>query len=118
MLAVTGPRQSGKTLWAACVATYVERDLRQLLDVGKRLVKAPRLYFLDTGLLCHLLHIGCAEDLQVQASRGAVFESWVLASPGSAPFAGEAQEDAGVRARLHAVAAACADAKKLTKSQN
>lgn len=132
-------RQPEPAHWfAAYVATYVERDVRQLLNVGnlltfqrflamcaarsgqllnlnslagdcgisqptarqwltvlqashlvalvppyhrnfgKRLVKAPKLYFLDTGLLCHLLRIGCAEDLQVHAARGAVFETWVV----------------------------------------
>jgi predicted AAA+ superfamily ATPase len=48
-------------------------------NFGKRLVKAPKLYFLDTGLLCHLLRIASAEDLQVHAARGAVFETWVVA---------------------------------------
>ena len=48
-------------------------------NFGKRLVKTPKLYFLDTGLLCHLLRITSAEDLQVHAARGAVFETWVVA---------------------------------------
>lgn len=134
-----GHRQVEPTHWfAAYAATYVERDVRQLLNVGnlltfqrflgmcaarsgqllnlnslaadcgisqptarqwltvlqasqlvallppyhrnfgKRLVKAPKLYFLDTGLLCHLLRIASAEDLQVHAARGAVFETWVV----------------------------------------
>jgi len=47
-------------------------------NFGKRLVKAPKLYFLDTGLLCHLLRIGTPADLQVHAARGAVFETWVV----------------------------------------
>ncbi len=46
---------------------------------GKRLVKVPKLYFLDTGLMCHLLRIGSPEDLQLHAARGAVFETWVVA---------------------------------------
>jgi len=48
-------------------------------NFGKRLVKAPKLYFLDTGLLCYLLRIGSAQELQVHAARGAVFETWVVA---------------------------------------
>jgi uncharacterized protein len=47
-------------------------------NFGKRLVKAPKLHFLDTGLLCHLLRIASAEDLSTHAMRGAVFESWVV----------------------------------------
>ena len=48
-------------------------------NFGKRLVKRPKLYFLDTGLLCYLLGIRGADELQVHASRGAVFEAYVLA---------------------------------------
>ncbi|MEN9416424.1 MAG: hypothetical protein RI988_44 [Pseudomonadota bacterium] len=47
-------------------------------NFGKRLVKTPKLYFLDTGLLCWLLRIGSAADLQIHPSRGAVFETWVV----------------------------------------
>jgi len=47
-------------------------------NFGKRLIKAPKLYFLDTGLLCYLLRIRSPEDLRLHASRGAVFESFVL----------------------------------------
>lgn len=44
----------------------------------KRLVKSPKLYFLDTGLLCYLLRIKDADELAFHASRGAVFESFVV----------------------------------------
>jgi hypothetical protein len=47
-------------------------------NFNKRLVKSPKLYFLDTGLLCYLLRIREAGDLALHASRGAVFESWVV----------------------------------------
>ena len=43
----------------------------------KRLVKAPKLHFYDTGLLCHLLGIQNAEQLRAHPLRGAIFESWV-----------------------------------------
>ena len=48
-------------------------------NFGKRQVKTPKLYFLDSGLLCHLLRIASPADLQVHAARGAVFETWVVA---------------------------------------
>ena len=48
-------------------------------NFGKRLIKSPKIYFLDPGLLCSLLGIRNADDLRVHASRGAVFESFVLA---------------------------------------
>jgi predicted AAA+ superfamily ATPase len=47
-------------------------------NFGKRLVKAPKLYFLDSGLLCHLLRIASPDDLTHHAQRGAVFETWVV----------------------------------------
>jgi len=47
-------------------------------NLNKRLIKSPKLYFLDTGLLCYLLRLTSSTDLQVHASRGAVFESWVV----------------------------------------
>jgi predicted AAA+ superfamily ATPase len=47
-------------------------------NYGKRLIKAPKLHFVDTGLLCYLLRIREPKDLQTHASRGAVFESYVV----------------------------------------
>ncbi len=44
----------------------------------KRLVKSPKLYFLDSGLLSFLLGIKSAEELQFHAMRGSVFESFVF----------------------------------------
>lgn len=46
-------------------------------NVGKRIVKAPKLCFLDSGLLAWLLGIRDAEQLRHHPLRGAVFESWV-----------------------------------------
>lgn len=43
----------------------------------KRLIKAPRLHFLDTGLAAYLLGIKTPEQLQVHPLRGALFESLV-----------------------------------------
>ena len=47
-------------------------------NFGKRLIKSPKLYFLDTGLLCYLLQIHSPEELFHRAERGAVFESLVV----------------------------------------
>lgn len=46
---------------------------------AKRIVKTPKLHFLDTGLLCHLLGIRGPADLRTHPLRGAVFESFVVA---------------------------------------
>ncbi len=47
-------------------------------NFGKRLSKSPKLYFRDSGLLCHLLGIEQPSELSTHAMRGAVFENWVL----------------------------------------
>jgi len=47
-------------------------------NFGKRLIKSPKLYFLDTGLLCYLLQIRSPNELFHRAERGAVFESFVV----------------------------------------
>jgi predicted AAA+ superfamily ATPase len=47
-------------------------------NFGKRLIKSPKLYFLDTGLLCYLLRIQSPEDLRLHASRGPIFEGFVI----------------------------------------
>ena len=47
-------------------------------NYGKRLIKSPKLYFLDSGLLCYLLQIRSPRDLNHRAERGAIFESYVI----------------------------------------
>ena len=47
-------------------------------NARKRLVKAPKLHFYDTGLLCYLLGIHDPEQLRRHPLRGPVFESWVV----------------------------------------
>lgn len=45
---------------------------------GKRLIKAPKLYFRDTGLLCFLLGIDSRESLLRSSFLGAIWETFVL----------------------------------------
>lgn len=47
-------------------------------NLGKRLVKTPKLYFLDTGLAAWLAGVRKASDLGLGALRGALFETWVV----------------------------------------
>lgn len=47
-------------------------------NVRKQVVKAPKLHFLDSGLVCYLLGIREPEQLRLHPLRGAVFESWVV----------------------------------------
>lgn len=48
------------------------------VNFAKRLTKSPKLYFLDTGLLCYLLRIREPEDLRDHALRGPIFETFVV----------------------------------------
>ena len=48
-------------------------------NFNKRIVKTPKLYFLDTGLAARLLGIHEASQLDTHPARGALFESFVYA---------------------------------------
>ena len=61
-------------LEASYIATRVPPFFRNL---GKRLVKTPKLHFLDTGLACYLLGIRSAQELRAHPLRGAIFESFI-----------------------------------------
>lgn len=47
-------------------------------NFGKRLVKTPKLYFVDTGLVAFLQGIRDPEHLSIHAARGALFENFVI----------------------------------------
>ena len=48
------------------------------INITKRVVKAPKIYFLDTGLAAHLAGWNTVEALTSGASSGAFFETFVL----------------------------------------
>lgn len=61
-------------------ASYILFRLRPYhANLGKRLVKRPKLYFWDTGLLCHLAGLRSAEALEEGPLGGPVFENLVVA---------------------------------------
>ena len=45
----------------------------------KRLVKTPKLYFFDSGLVCYLTRWSSAETLEYGAMNGAILENYVVA---------------------------------------
>jgi predicted AAA+ superfamily ATPase len=47
-------------------------------NIGKRLIKSPKLYFYDTGLVCFLLGIENEQQLKSHPLRGAIFENLVV----------------------------------------
>ncbi|SDH31643.1 hypothetical protein SAMN05421827_12122 [Pedobacter terrae] len=48
-------------------------------NFNKRLIKTPKLYFYDSGLLCHLLKIKTSEALLRNRLKGNIFENMVIA---------------------------------------
>ena len=46
-------------------------------NFGKRLIKSPKLYFYDSGLVCHLLRIESENMLNRSTFLGAIFEGFV-----------------------------------------
>jgi len=48
-------------------------------NLGKRLIKSPKLYFVDSGLACHLLGLESEARLRRSPFLGPLFEGFVLA---------------------------------------
>lgn len=60
-------------------ASYIITLLRPHHEnFSKRVIKAPKLHFLDTGLLCRLLGLRNVEDIRVHPLKGAIFECFVV----------------------------------------
>jgi predicted AAA+ superfamily ATPase len=47
-------------------------------NIGKRMVKTPKIYFYDTAIVCFLLGIETPRQLQTHPLRGAIFENYVV----------------------------------------
>jgi hypothetical protein len=75
-------QQDSKTIqrWLSVLETsYIAFTLEPWFNnLSKRVVKTPKLYFYDTGLLCNLLGINSTEDLMTSTYKGAIFENYVL----------------------------------------
>jgi predicted AAA+ superfamily ATPase len=48
-------------------------------NYGKRVIKSPKIYFYDTGLLCYLLGIDAPNELGLHFATGHIFENMVIA---------------------------------------
>ncbi len=64
-------------------------------NFGKRLIKSPKLYWVDSGLVCHLLNIESEAALERSPFLGALFEGWVAAE------VAKSQVNAGRRRELY-----------------
>ena len=63
-------------LEASYILHFVEPDTNSL---GKTLVKTPKLYFVDSGLLCYLLRLDSKEELLLDEHKGAAVETVAVA---------------------------------------
>lgn len=60
-------------------ASYIIRTLRPYYrNFGKRFIKAPKIYFIETGLACSLLGIKSAEQVASHPLVGSLFENMVV----------------------------------------
>ena len=64
-------------------------------NFGKRLIKSPKVYFADSGLLCHLLGVESPAALARSPFAGAIFEGFVASE------IAKAQLNAGRRRELY-----------------
>lgn len=48
-------------------------------NFSKRLIKSPKLYFYDTGLVCHLLNMTNEQQVETYYQRGSLFENAIIA---------------------------------------
>ena len=60
-------------------ASYIAFRLQPFYrNINKRLVKTPKIYFYDVGLVCFLLGIKDAQQLETHPLRGQIFENMVV----------------------------------------
>lgn len=77
-----GVSQPTAVEWTSILeASYILFKLQpHFNNFNKRVIKSPKLYFYDTGLLCYLLRINSADQLISHPLRGAIFENWIISS--------------------------------------
>lgn len=66
--------------WIAVLeATYILVRLEPYFEnFGKRVIKSPKIYFIDTGLACHLLGIDSVTQLKKDVLYGNLFENFIV----------------------------------------
>lgn len=73
----TGVSAPTVSAWISLLkASYIVYSLPPyFVNISKRLTKTPKLYFYDSGVLCYLLGIEQASQLDTHPLRGAIFEN-------------------------------------------
>lgn len=70
---------TAKSWLSVLEASYIIYFLQPFYEnFNKRIIKAPKLYFYDTGLVCSLLGISSASQVKTYHSKGALFENLVI----------------------------------------
>lgn len=73
------PATAGRHLSVLEASLLIHRLPPYFTNVGKRLVKSPKLFWTDTGLCAHLLGLSRASDLEAEPlMRGKLFETFVM----------------------------------------
>lgn len=77
----TGITQPTAKAWLSALEnSYIVFQLQPYHEnFSKRIVKSPKMYFYDTGLLCHLLNIRESEQLHLHPLKGNLFENMMIA---------------------------------------
>ncbi|MEM9554010.1 MAG: ATP-binding protein [Acidobacteriota bacterium] len=81
LAADAGVAQPTAKRWISVLRAGYILDLLQPYhrNFDKRLVKSPKLFLVDPGLMCHLLGLRRVDDLRAHPLRGSIFETFVLA---------------------------------------
>lgn len=70
---------TAKSWLSALETSYIVYQLQPYFaNFNKRITKSTKLYFYDTGLLCHLLKIKDAEGVKLSSDKGRLFENFVV----------------------------------------
>ena len=75
-----GVRHNTARSWLSVLETsfLITRIPAWRRNLRKQRIKAPKLHFLDSGLVCYLLGIRTPKELRHHPLRGQIFESWVV----------------------------------------
>ena len=75
-----GVNHSTVKAWLSVLeASYITFSLYPYYkNFGRRLIKSPKIYFVDTGLACSLLNIKSEQDLDSHYLRGGLIESFII----------------------------------------
>jgi uncharacterized protein len=78
---------TAKSWLSVLESSYIVFQLQPYFsNMNKRITKSSKLYFYDSGLLCHLLKINEAGSLHLSNYKGSVFENMIIAEFKKANF--------------------------------